>query len=96
MRSSGYKVIYVLIALFASALYLSGSSLKAIFNLKNEVSFHEERLIYLKTYNKRTSQEFQWLQKEEEYIKYLARKRLGFIEPDEVKFFIVMSDDKRK
>lgn len=91
MRGTGFKLIYIIIGIIAAIVYLSGSTLKSVFNLKNEVDSCEKKLDTLKTQNIEIARELNWIESTDDYIKYLARKKLGFVEPDEIKFYIVES-----
>ncbi|MFH1414470.1 MAG: septum formation initiator family protein [Elusimicrobiota bacterium] len=93
MKGTGLKLFYILIGIIAVVLYLSGSTLKHIFNMKNEVASYEEKLNTLKEWNGNTENELKWMETEEDYMKFIARKDLGFVEEDEMKFFIVESSN---
>ena len=86
---TGYKLVYIVIGTIAAVLYLSGSTLKTIFNLKNDVISHEEKLCKLKKNNEEFTRKLEWLESRDEYVKYMARKKLGLVEPEEVKYYII-------
>jgi cell division protein FtsB len=73
-------------------LYLSGSTLKTMFNLRNDVAAHEGKLNYLKNQNDDLECKLNWLQTRDDYVKYLARKKLGLVEPGEVKLYITENE----
>ncbi len=93
MKGIGLKLVCIIIGVIAVVLYLSGSTLKTIINLKNEVSLYEEKLVILKTYNEELFCKLKWMDTQDDYVKYIVRKRLGFVEPDEIKFYIIESND---
>jgi cell division protein FtsB len=86
---TGHKLVYIVVGTIAAVLYLSGSTLKTMFNLKSDVSSYEEKLSKLKKGNEEFACELEWLESKDEYVKYLARKKLGMVEPDEVKYYIL-------
>jgi cell division protein FtsB len=95
-KKTSYKLIYIFLALAAAAVYFSSSNIKNILNLKQRVSSYEEKLEMLKKENKRLARELEWVETEEDYIKYLARKKLGLVEPYEIKYFLVEAKSSDK
>ncbi len=61
--------------------------------MKNEASLYEDKLSGLKKDNEGISRELCWIESEKDYVKYVARKKLGFVDPDEIKFYIVENGD---
>ena len=95
-RSISYKLIYIFLAAAVAIVYFSGSNIKNILKLKEEVVSYEKNLQMLERENERLTQELKWIESEEDYIKYLARKKLGLVEPGEIKFFLIDSDNTKK
>jgi len=89
MRGTFPKLIYIVILAAAAVVYLSGSNIKNILNLKKEVSFYEAKLKSIKEDNSRLEKEISWMQNNDDYVKYLAKKKLGLVEPGEIKYYLV-------
>ncbi|MGM0440960.1 MAG: FtsB family cell division protein [Elusimicrobiota bacterium] len=89
MDRSYRKFIYIVVAGVAIVVLFSGSNFKTIFNLNEDINFYEKKLSMLKEENDRLEKELEWVKNEEDYIKYIARKRLGLVEPEEMKFYLV-------
>ncbi|MFC2062133.1 septum formation initiator family protein [Elusimicrobiota bacterium] len=89
MKGTGYKLFYIVIVIVLAAIYFSGSNIKNILRLKEKVTSYEERLAMLKKNNTDLLEELKWIKTEEDYLKFLARKKLGLVEPGEFKYYII-------
>jgi cell division protein FtsB len=89
LKGTGFKLVYIVVFIAAAVLYLSSSTLKNIFSLKAESVAYERRLQRLKEENKDLNRKFEWVETEEDYIKFVAKDRLGLVEPGEKKMYIV-------
>lgn len=96
MKISGFKFICFLTVSVILVLIFSGSTLKTIISLKEEADYFVKELNDLKNQNIKLSNEIKWIASNGEYVKYLAKKNLGLLEPGEVKFYIVEESDNNK
>ncbi|MFW6134090.1 MAG: FtsB family cell division protein [Elusimicrobiota bacterium] len=96
MRGVGYKLIIISFVVIGALVYFSGSNIKNILTLKNEIKTYQKKLEMLKKENKEIEKEINWIKNEEDYIKYLARKKLGLIEPGEIKFYIKEKEETNR
>lgn len=92
MKISGYKLFYILAVTVAVVVYLSSSNIKTIFRLNKKISFYEDKLEMLKKENRQIENELKWIKTEDDYIKYLAMKKLGLVSPGEIKYYLVIEN----
>jgi cell division protein FtsB len=94
LKGTGYKLIYIILGIALAVIYLSGSTIKSILSLKDEVSEHKEKLSSLKNQNAEIERNLTLIKSSDEYIKHFAKKKLGMVEPGEAKFYIVVREDR--
>ncbi len=83
------KLIYIVIGGLIVVGVFSGSNLKTIFNLKEDIDSYQDKLTMLEKENEHIRKEIEWIKTEDDYVKFIARTRLGLVESGEMKFYIV-------
>lgn len=96
MKGTGSKLFYIIILIIIAVIYFSGSNIKSILKFKEDIASYEEKLDMLQEENKKIAKELKWIETQDDYIKYLAKKRLGLVEPDEIKFYLVLDEEDEK
>lgn len=89
MNKTYRKFIYLVVGGIIIVVLFSGSNFKTIFNLREEIDFYKQRLSKIEKENKKLEKELEWIENEEDYVKFIARERLGLVEPGEMKFYVV-------
>ncbi|MBN2407263.1 MAG: septum formation initiator family protein [Elusimicrobia bacterium] len=93
MKGTGPKLIYIVLIITAVVIYLSSTNIKSILKLREEITSYEQKLSMLKKKNSEMLQEVEWIRTRDDYVKFLAKKRLGLVEPGEIKYYLVTKDD---
>ena len=94
MKGAGFKLVYILVIALAAVVLLSGTNIKAILKLRSEVILNEKKLARLQEKNEIMAKELKWMKSQDDYIKFVAKKNLGMVEPGETKIYLISEDKK--
>ncbi|MDA3792932.1 MAG: septum formation initiator family protein [Elusimicrobia bacterium] len=88
MSGSGSKLIYIAGAFIAAVIIFSVSNFKNIIKLKEDKDYYREKTAMLDKKNAELKQKLEWIKTEDDYVKFIARERMGLVEPGEIKFYL--------
>ncbi|NLB35069.1 MAG: septum formation initiator family protein [Elusimicrobia bacterium] len=87
-------MIYIVIGVVVLTFILSSSGIRKIILLKKEIVRLEKEIEQVRQDNERISEELSWIENEDDYLEYLARKNLGLILPGEKKYYIMPESEE--
>ncbi len=88
MKGSGSKLIYIIVGAAVAVILFSISNFKNIIKLKEDENYYREKIAMLEERNATLKQNLEWIKTKEDYVKFIARQRMGLVEPGEIKFYL--------
>ena len=88
------KMIYIVIGVVVLTVFLSSRGIRKIIILKKKIVRLEREIEQVRQDNERSSEELSWIENEDDYLEYLARKNLGLILPGEKKYYIMPESEE--
>ncbi|MEA3506109.1 MAG: septum formation initiator family protein, partial [Elusimicrobiota bacterium] len=81
MKGTRSKFIYIVGAFIVLIILFSASNFRNILKLREDQRYYRKKIASLEKQNAELQQQLEWIKTQEDYVKFIARKRMGLVAP---------------